>query len=132
MTAPKQPVGYMNRMLIVEDDLALAEVLAEVLTYENCVVDVVSNGMEALERLSGFDYEGIVCDLMLPRLAGEGLYREVARAYPHLAHKFLFITGEASSRGGLCDFIPRTGNALLEKPFEMSQFRDALRDLFAR
>jgi CheY-like chemotaxis protein len=132
MTAPKRPVGYINRVLIVEDDLALAELLAEVLTFENCTADLASNGLEALDRLRVFDYEAIVCDLMLPCVDGRALYRDAARLYPHLAQKFLFVTGQAADQAGLTDFISRTGNALLKKPFDIEHLRSALRELFAR
>lgn len=128
----KRPVGYINRVLVVDDDYQLAELLSDVLTYENCTADVAANGMEAMEKLRGADYEAVVCDLMMPRVDGESLYNEVVRQYPYLAEKFLFITGNPARKSGLTDFIHRTGNTLLEKPFEMEQFRAALKELFAR
>jgi CheY-like chemotaxis protein len=88
--------------------------------------------MEALDKLRGADYEAVICDLMMPRFDGEALYNEVAKHYPYLADRFLFITGHAARRGGLTDFIYRTGNQLLEKPFEIEQLRAAMRDLFLR
>jgi CheY-like chemotaxis protein len=128
----RRPVEYINRVLVVDDDYRLTELLSEVLTYENCTVDIAANGMEALERLRGADYEAVVCDLMMPRVDGESLYNEAVKHYPYLAEKFLFITGNAARKGGLTDFIYRTGNALLEKPFEMEQFRAALKELLSR
>lgn len=128
----QRPKDFIRPVLVVEDDHDLADLLAEVLTYENCTADVASNGMEALERLRGADYEAVICDLMMPRFDGEALYREVARHYPHLADRFLFITGNAARRGGLTDYIYSTGNTILEKPFEMEQLRAALQELFRR
>ena len=119
-------------MLVVDDDHDLAELLREVLTYENCEVDVAINGMEAMERLHAGDYEAILCDLMMPRVDGEALYHEVARQYPYLADRFLFVTGQASRKAGFSDFIYRTGNQLIEKPFEIQELRRAVREIFQR
>lgn len=132
MTESKRPVEYVNRVLVVEDDYELAELLSEVLTYENCTADIAANGMEALDRLRGADYEAVICDLMMPRVDGEALYNQAIKQYPYLADKFLFITGNPARRAGFTDFIYRTGNTVLEKPFEMEQLRTALKELFQR
>ncbi len=132
MSDSERPVQFINRVLVVEDDHDLANLLAEVLTYENYVVDLAGNGMEALEKLGGADYDAVVCDLMMPRVDGEALYNEVVKLFPYLADRFLFIAGQASMKSGLANFIHRSGMTLLEKPFEMDQFRAALRDVVRR
>ncbi len=129
---PPRPKDYIRRVLVVEDDYDLADLLADVLTYENCATDIAANGMEALDRLRDGDYEAVICDLMMPRFDGEAVYKEIAKHYPHLANKILFITGHAARPGGLVDFIYTTSNAILEKPFEMEQLRSALREVFQR
>lgn len=120
------------RVLVVEDDNQLAEILGEVLTYENCTADLSGNGIEALDKLRSADYDAVICDLMMPRLDGKALYREVIKEFPHLAEKFLFITGQASHHAGFSDFVLHTGNTLLEKPFDIELFRTALREMLAR
>jgi two-component system, cell cycle sensor histidine kinase and response regulator CckA len=122
----------MHRVLVVDDDHDLAELLREVLTYENCEVEVAPNGMEALECLHAGDYEAILCDLMMPRMDGEALYVEVSQQFPYLADRFLFVTGQASRKAGFSDFIYRTGNHLIEKPFEIQELRRAVCELFQR
>src|ERR1035441_10589943 len=93
MVEEKREKKLMHRVLVVDDDHDLAELLREVLTYENCEVDTATNGMEAIECLHAGDYEAILCDLMMPRVDGEALYHEVAKQYPYLADRFLFVTG---------------------------------------
>ena len=127
-----EAVQFIRHVLVVEDDYELADVLTEVLTHENCVSEHASNGMEALAKLRATDFDGIICDLMMPRVDGEQFYTQVAKDFPYLADRFLFITGQASSKAGLGDFITRTGNTLLEKPFDIEPLRAALRELFAR
>jgi len=132
MPDASRPVQLIRHVLIVEDDYELADVLAEVLTHENCVSDHASNGMEALSKLQSTDFDAIICDVMMPRVDGQAFYQQVTRDYPHLSERFLFITGQATRKAGLTDFITRTGNTLLEKPFEIDQLRAALIELFTR
>jgi two-component system cell cycle sensor histidine kinase/response regulator CckA len=128
----ERPIQLIRHILIVEDDYELADVLAEVLTHENCVSEQAANGMEALDKLRTMNFDAIVCDLMMPRVDGQAFYDQVARDFPYLGERFLFITGQASRQAGMTDFISRTGNTLLVKPFDIEEFRASLRELFAR
>jgi two-component system, cell cycle sensor histidine kinase and response regulator CckA len=130
--ADERPVQFIRHVLIVEDDYELADVLAEVLTHENCVSEHAANGMEAIPKLRATNFDAIICDLMMPRVDGEAFYDQVSKEFPYLAERFLFITGQASLKAGMTDFISRSGNMLLEKPFDIEQFRSSLRELFER
>lgn len=57
-------------LLIVEDDLRLADVLKEILENENYNVDVVNDGNSGLEYATNFMYDVIVLDVMLPKMNG--------------------------------------------------------------
>ncbi len=122
----------MRRVLVVDDDYDLAQLLREVLTYDNCEVDIATNGMEAMDRLRAEEYDAVVCDLMMPRVDGEVLYYDVVREYPFLANRFIFVTGQASRKAGFSEFVGRTGNYLIEKPFDLPAFRAAVRDTIQR
>src|SRR6266478_2135395 len=132
MVEEKREKKVMQRVLVVDDDHDLAVLLGEVLTYENCEVDIAANGMEAMDRLRTADYDAVLCDLMMPRIDGEVLYNDVVRDYPFLANRFLFVTGQASRKAGFSDFVWRTGNELIEKPFDIQQLRTAIRDVLQR
>jgi len=122
----------MRRVLVVDDDYDLAQLLREVLTYDNCEVEIATNGMEAMDRLRAEEYDAVICDLMMPRIDGEVLYNDVVRQYPFLANRFIFVTGQASRKAGFSDFVSRTGNHLIEKPFDLAAFRAAVQDTVKR
>ena len=60
----------VERILLVEDDPRLAEMLSEYLGQAGFVVTVAPRGATALERLAATDYDAIVLDLMLPDMDG--------------------------------------------------------------
>jgi two-component system OmpR family response regulator len=63
------------RVLVVEDEAKLAELLRHRLRREGMGVDVASNGEEALVRATATDYDLILLDLMLPGIDGFGVCR---------------------------------------------------------
>ncbi|GJD18180.1 two component transcriptional regulator [Rivularia sp. IAM M-261] len=58
------------RILVVEDDVQIADMLAEALTNRQYTVDVVQDGEAALNYVETFDYNLIVLDITLPKLDG--------------------------------------------------------------
>lgn len=61
------------RILLVEDDFRLAETLAEALTDQRYVVDVVSDGEAGWEQVKVLNYDLMLLDLMVPELDGVSL-----------------------------------------------------------
>jgi CheY-like chemotaxis protein len=122
----------MHRVLVVDDDYDLAQLLREVLTYDNCEVEIATNGMEAMDLLRTGEFDAVICDLMMPRVDGEALYNDVVRQFPFLANRFVFVTGQASLKAGFSDFVGRTGNTLIEKPFDLAAFRAAVQETIQR
>lgn len=58
------------RILLVEDDICLAETLAEALTDQRYVVDIVTDGEAGWNQAKVLDYDLMLLDLMLPELDG--------------------------------------------------------------
>jgi DNA-binding response OmpR family regulator len=61
------------RILLVEDDVRLAETLAEALTDQRYVVDVVTDGEAGWNQAKMLDYDLLLLDVMLPELDGISL-----------------------------------------------------------
>ena len=66
-----------RRVLVVEDDEQIREVLAEVLTDEGYAVETAENGRQALERLDGASPCVMLLDLMMPVMNGWQLLGEL-------------------------------------------------------
>jgi DNA-binding response OmpR family regulator len=69
----------MALVIIVEDDASIAELIALYLQREGHAIEIIGNGLAALDRLESADAEPdlLVLDLMLPGLDGRGLARRV-------------------------------------------------------
>ncbi len=104
---------------LVEDDQIMGESLIQRLALEGVTVKWWQRGRDAMEDISSGKFEAIVCDIRLPDLDGEELFREAARS-PHVP-PFLFITGHGDidqavrlMRAGAADYVL--------KPFDLDHF----------
>jgi DNA-binding response OmpR family regulator len=68
------------RLLLVEDEVTLAETLAAGLRADGFTVDVATDGAAGLERAQTTGYEAIVLDIMLPRMSGYEVVRRLRAA----------------------------------------------------
>lgn len=119
-TPPEPPRKRLRaRVLIVEDEVLLGRALGDQIG-EHHDVRVAPNGLDALTVLEKDRFDVVLCDLKMPGLSGEGLYREVARRDPDQAKRFVFMTGIGF---GLETerFIEEVGTTLLEKPFSIEK-----------
>jgi DNA-binding response OmpR family regulator len=70
------------RILLVEDDVSLAKALAEALSDQRYVVDVVNDGEAAWQQVNALAYDLIVLDMMIPKLNGVDLCQRL-RSHGH-------------------------------------------------
>jgi two-component system NtrC family sensor kinase len=115
------------RVLVVEDEPALALAVAEALVDAGFVVDRAGDGEEGLSRLADQSYELIVCDLKMPRIDGVQFYRAMAAATPALVRRVIFVTGDVAGTDAE-RFLDETGCRWLSKPFRLGDLLRAARE----
>ncbi|MGX2947787.1 response regulator [Frederiksenia canicola] len=71
----------MPKILLVDDDVDLTELLAELLSLEGFAPDVVHNGQEALDKLEQKHYDIMLLDVMMPVLNGIETLKQVRQKY---------------------------------------------------
>ena len=113
-------------ILVVDDEPAVASLLAEALSRDGYKVDLAANGAVALRMLGARDYDLIVSDSGMPVLSGPELYREVERREPRLTRRFVFVTGDILNPRTRA-FLARTGAPQLEKPFTVESVTRVVR-----
>jgi signal transduction histidine kinase len=129
--AAQQPISLEAfkglRVLVVEDEPALAVAVSEALEDAGFAVDRAADGEEGLTRLTEARYDLIVCDLKMPRIDGMQFYRAMAAATPALARRVIFVTGDVAGTDAE-RFLGETGCRWLSKPFRLGDLLRAARD----
>lgn len=88
----QSPQSGKTSLLIVEDDDDQREVLATIFELEGYEVRSAADGEEALTVLNTCEADLIVCDVMMPKMGGEELVRELRRSQKHQLVPVLMLT----------------------------------------
>lgn len=110
------PSAGSRTALIVDDEADLANSIERMLAVLGFRCDLAATGREAQRLLSDHDYDVILCDLRLPDLSGEDLYRWLAESRRHLCRRTAFVTGDTMSPAA-DSFLAHSRRPVLEKPF---------------
>ncbi|SRR6266576_2946041 len=117
------------RILIAEDDTALASFVRKGLEAEHYAVDVSADGEQARALATEFDYDLIVLDLNLPRLNGIAILKDVRSRKAQLPILILTARGRVEDRV-LC--LDSGADDYLAKPFSFSELSARIRALLRR
>ena len=124
--AALDPSQIRGRILVVEDEAEIAQMMAEILRRDGHDILLASSGHEALARLDGQQVDLILSDLRMPDLDGPGLYGRLAARSPALARRMVFVTGDVlTPETG--SFLNRAGLPVLEKPIDPYDLRRKVR-----
>ena len=74
----------MRNYLVVDDNLSMAENLAEILVDSGATASCTSSAAEALPKLMQFRFDALVTDMRMPGMSGAELAREIHRSDPGL------------------------------------------------
>ena len=117
------------RLLLVEDDLPLAEALTALLAGSGHAVDCVHDGLGAEALLLAEQFELVILDLNLPGLDGLSLLRRIRARQPSPAVMILTARGTAEERVMGLDL---GADDYLSKPFDVREFEARVRSLLRR
>ena len=106
----------MRRVLIVEDDRDIAEMLSVMLRMDGMDVRTVNGGSEALLMLEGFAAEAVVTDLNMARMDGLELCRALRGSADYSAVPVLIYTAVRSDDARLVEALTLAGVEVATKP----------------
>jgi CheY-like chemotaxis protein len=112
----------------VDDDTANREAMRQLLQRLGHDVVAVEDGLAAAAHLtpSGAAFDAVVTDLQMPRLGGRALFEQVSEERPHLARRFVFVTGD-SARAETRRFLEQCGQPTVLKPYDLHELMSAIR-----
>jgi PAS domain S-box-containing protein len=122
------PAVTGKRILVVDDERLVLQLLGEMLGADHHTVDTVGDGTQALEVLRRASYDLILSDVRMPYLDGPGLYRALERRLPDLCRRFVLMTGDVLS-AEIQTFLEQTGVPGLSKPFDRGEVRRVIQQI---
>ena len=102
------------RILVIDDEIPVLEVMADILVAAGWTVDAFPSPREALARIQGSRYDALVLDLYMHELPGLLVHAKVRLLDRELASRTVFVSGHFSGEE-LARLVP--GSRFLPKPF---------------
>lgn len=117
------------RILIVEDEKKVADIVARGLKAERYAVDVAHDGQNAWEMASAYDYDLAILDLMLPGISGTELLERIRRKNQQIP--ILILTARDSMADKVKNFESGADD-YLTKPFAFAELLVRVKALLRR
>ena len=121
--------GTPIRVLVVDDEPSLAELLASVLRYEGWEIQTASDGAGAVRVARDFKPDAVVLDIMLPDFDGLEVLRRLRTTLPQVC--VLFLTARDAVEDRVAG-ITAGGDDYVTKPFSLEEVLARLRGLLRR
>src|SRR5271165_6173659 len=119
----------MAKLLIVDDDLQLCQVVESFLKSCNHAIDCVSMGVDALQLLSAYSYDAVILDWGLPDISGFDVcvkYRQQGGQAP-----IIFLTGN-NKLEALEQALDAGADDYIAKPFNIRELHARLKTILRR
>jgi two-component system OmpR family response regulator len=121
--------GSAVRVLVVDDEPSLAELLGSVLRYEGWEIRTAADGASAVKTAREFEPDAVVLDIMLPDFDGLEVLRRLRATQPSIC--VLFLTARDSVEDRI-NGITAGGDDYVTKPFSLEEVLARLRGLLRR
>jgi DNA-binding response OmpR family regulator len=116
-------------ILIVDDDTGLLDQLKTALKRKNYGVDIAENGEQALDKIFDVSYDLVLLDIMLPRMDGLTVLKEVRKAGMDMP--ILMLTARSDVQDKVKG-LDHGADDYLAKPFSMAELMARIRAMLRR
>lgn len=119
----------MAKILVVDDELDMCQIISDILKEEGHSVNSSNNGEDALIKIKKNHYDLIVLDYKLNEMSGLMVLKKALQMIPSLKVIMISAFGDKSIKArarelGVSDF--------LDKPFDIKRFVQAVQDILTR
>ncbi len=119
----------MNKVLVIDDEKAIRQVIKEILSNENFVVEECANGIEAFEKIQKEQYDILLCDIKMPKLNGEELFQKIQEINYPTAFVVMSAHGDIETA---VKFMKNGAFDYLQKPFSLDKLINTCRNALQR
>jgi len=113
------------RILVVEDELVVASLIADMLHSAGMLAKIALSACAGLLHAQQETFDLVICDLQMPGLDGRNFLAGLRQTGNPLCERILFITGDAQAADKQ-EFLRKNHAVCLAKPFRMAELTQAV------
>ncbi|MCY6381938.1 ATP-binding protein [Hoeflea prorocentri] len=122
--------GETRRILVVDDEVSVTDMLVDLLEANGCEVEARNDAQTALSLLERKSFDAILSDIRMPGLDGEAFLKKLKASHSEYDGRLAFVTGDVMS-ADVADFLKRSGVPHLEKPVVPGDLQALIAELCA-
>jgi signal transduction histidine kinase len=122
--------GAGRKILVIDDEEAILQMLRERLTQSGYSVDTATDGENALRQLREKNYDVTFCDWKMPGLNGRQVYERLQSASPDRCRRVVFFSGDVVNEK-MRRFLEQERRPCLSKPFALEEIHAAIKTVLA-
>jgi signal transduction histidine kinase len=130
MKTPDANEGTGKKMLIIDDEETLLQMIREELVRHGYEVGLAADGEAGLRQLRENHFDLIFCDWKMPGLNGRQFYERLRRDRPDHCQRVVFITGDVINEP-MRQFLEIEKRSCLAKPFTLVELRNSIKTALA-
>lgn len=119
-----------GRLLIVDDELEIREMLSRHFRMLGHQVELAGNGLEALEVLARERIDVVISDIRMPEMDGVALLREIRRQYPMV--RTIMVTGYVTLENALACMRNQADTCIFKPLNDLGELEGAVDDALNR
>lgn len=120
------------RILVIEDEPAVAAFLRSALERRGYEVVLSQSAADGLQLLASADFGGVISDFRTPGgINGADVHEWLRRHRPDLVSRMIFITGDTASSETIA-LLAQAGTPCVEKPFRIQQLMAAVENIIGK
>ncbi len=110
-----------KKILVIDDDPKMLVVERTILSQAGFSVETASDGVEGLEKLKAASFDGIVLDVMMPRMDGYETAKQIKKLDAHKSTPIVMVTA-STERGAMSQGFNSGAVVFMNKPFTAKKF----------
>jgi signal transduction histidine kinase len=122
--------GAGKKILVIDDEESILQMLRERLTQSGYSVDTASDGENALHQMGQKNYDVTFCDWKMPGLDGRQVYEKLRAANPDRCRRVVFFSGDVVNEQ-MRAFLEQEKRLCLAKPFAFGDVDAAIKTVLA-
>lgn len=120
------PAVWEQKVLVVEDDAVIAELLSTILSREY-VVETAANGKQGLEEIRRHHFDVIISDMNMPVMDGLEFFQQALKVDDRIRERFLFFTGYPTPE--TISSLEKYNLRYLTKPTDLGLITEVVREM---
>ena len=120
-----------SKILVIDDEVEVADLISEILKKEGFLVKVVNSGEDAIKLLEFDSFDVLLSDLNMPNVDGRAMFDHLKTHHPDLLAATAFITGDTMGPSSQ-QLLKESRRPYLEKPVSPAELRELVYELVKR